>query len=204
MISTGRFYALFFMQATHYGATLLVINLVIQISSSFDVRLGPILVVLISMGSTVGRIAMGHIASIAGREVSFPEMAGYLNLGACITNFLFALYIRSTALFCVLVFFSGLQYGAMTVSAGAGVVTMFGVTHVAKNDGMFDLSNAVGSIAVAYGLVVLFRPPNNTNDDAGGCLGAGCYQTIFFVSSFLCLLSALGAIPLCLKIKSNE
>ena len=197
MLSTGRFYCLFLIQAAHYGGVLLVINLVIQMAGSFGVPLGPLLVLLISLGSTTGRIGIGHIASALGDTLTTPLLLGGLNLGTFVVNVLLALYIRSTVLFCLLVFCSGWLYGAMAVVAASGVVQMFGVTHVAKNDGMFDLASAMGSLVIAYGLIAIFPPQRNTDDDdAGGCRGAQCYQKALVVSACLCCLAALSALCL--------
>ena len=76
----------------------------------------------------------------------------------------------------------------MTVLSAAIVVSLFGVTHVATNDGMYDLSGAVGSYAIAFGAVAMFPPQKNKDDDDGGCVGADCYQEAFFFSAAVCFL----------------
>jgi hypothetical protein len=67
---------------------------------------------------------------------------------------------------------------------------MFGVKHVATNDGIYDLSGAVGSYLIAYGVIALLVPPEQ--DDT--CVGKECYQKCFYLTSFLCLLGFLLSI----------
>ncbi len=112
---------------------------------------------------------------------------GLANLGVCFVNFMLAMYIPSDFLFYVLVICTGTLYGTMTVLSAANVVNLYGVTYVATNDGMYDLSGAVGSYAVAYGAVAIFPPKVNKDDDDGGCVGADCYQEAFLFSSALCI-----------------
>lgn len=191
MLKTGRFYAIFLIQSTHYGGTLLVINLIGSITTSQRVVYGPFLVLLISISSAFGRIAIGLIAERFKKQVSLVGIMAYCNLLVTVTSLLFACYIDFDAFYYFLVLCNGALYGSMTVLSAASVVQQFGVTYVATNDGMYDLSGAVGSYAVAYGAVALFPPPQNSDDDDGGCIGAVCYQKAFFFAAGVAFLGFL-------------
>lgn len=193
MLCTPSFHCLFFFQAVHYGAVLLVINLVIQIAGSFGVPPAAYLILLISLGSAFGRIAIGHVAKVFEKHLNYCRIVSLLCASSGTLNLIYATYVSSTPLFCFLVFCSGALYGAMSVAAAAGVVQMFGVTHVAKNDGLFDLSKAVGSFGIAFGLIAAFPPPVTTDDDSIKCVGARCYQMALLVSGCLSLCAAVGA-----------
>jgi hypothetical protein len=194
MIKTGRFYGIFFIQCTHYGGTLLVINLIGSITTSQRVKYGPFLVLLTSISSAFGRIAIGLIAEKLKEKVSLVAIMAYCNLSVALTSLLFASYIDDDAFYYFLVLCNGALYGSMTVLSAAIVVEQFGVTHVATNDGMFDLSGAVGSYAVAFGAVALFPPPQNSDDDDGGCIGAVCYQKAFFFAAGVAFLGFIVGI----------
>lgn len=187
MLQTGRFYTTFIIQSTHYGGTLLLINLIEPIATSHGVKAGPFLVLLISLSSAFGRIVIGYISKRFKDSVSLVGLMGYCNLGVAIVNVVLALYIKSEYLFYLLVLCTGALYGTMTVLSAAIVVSLFGVTYVATNDGMYDLSGAVGSYVIAFGAVAMFPPHTNKDDDDGGCVGADCYQEAFFLSSAVCV-----------------
>jgi hypothetical protein len=152
------------------------------------VKYGPFLVLLISISSAFGRIAIGLIAEKLKEKVSLVAIMAYCNLSVTLTSLLFASYIDEDVFYYFLVLCNGALYGSMTVLSAASVVEQFGVTYVATNDGMFDLSGAVGSYAVAYGAVALFPPPVNSDDDDGGCIGAICYQKAFFFAAGVAFL----------------
>lgn len=194
MLQTGRFYATFIIQSTHYGGTLLLINLIEPIATSHGVRPGPFLVLLISLSSAFGRIIIGFISQRFRGSVSLVGLMGYANLGVAVVNIILALYIRSEYLFYTLVLCTGALYGTMTVLSAAIVVSLFGVTYVATNDGMYDLSGAVGSYVIAFGAVAMFPPKTNKDDDDGGCVGADCYQEAFFLSAAVCVFGFLLSI----------
>ena len=194
MLHTGRFYATFIIQSTHYGGTLLLINLIEPIATSHGVKAGPFLVLLISLSSAFGRISIGHISAHFKDSVSLVGLMGYANLGVALVNIIIALYIRSEYLFYFLVLCTGTLYGTMTVLSAAIVVSLFGVTYVATNDGMYDLSGAVGSYVIAFGAVAMFPPKTNQDDDAGGCVGANCYQEAFFLSAAVCVFGFILAL----------
>ncbi len=84
----------------------------------------------------------------------------------------------------------------MAVTSAAGVVQMFGVTHVAKNDGLFSLSRAVGSLGLAYGLIAAFPPPTTTDDDEILCEGGECFEEALLFSGALALCASFGALLL--------
>jgi MFS family permease len=201
MLRTGRFYCIFLFQAAHFGSTLLVINLIVQVAGSFDVPPAGYLVLLLSLGSAFGRVAIGYITKALDEYLNFVRTVSILCAASAALNFLYAAYIRSTPLFCLMVFCTGTLYGAMAVAAAAGVVQMFGVTHVAKNDGMLDLSAAVGSLGIAFGLVAAFPPPQTTDDDDIKCIGAQCYQMALLLSGCLSLCAAIGAAVLDIVLK---
>jgi hypothetical protein len=197
MIRTVRFHCLFFFQAAHFGSCLLVINLIIQIAGSFGVPTGAYLVLLISLGSTFGRVAIAHVTKVFEKSLNFVRTVAILCAASGTLNLIYSAYISSTPLFCLLVFGTGTLYGAMAVAAAAGVVQMFGVTHVAQNDGLFDLSNGIGSLGIAFGLVAAFPPPTTaTDDDEIKCEGSQCYRDALLVSACLSLVSAAGAVML--------
>ena len=161
MLQTGRFYSTFIIQSTHYGGTLLLINLIEPIATSHGVKAGPFLVLLISLSSAFGRIVIGYISKRFKESISLVGLMGYCNLGVAIVNVVLALYIESEYLFYFLVLCTGALYGTMTVLSAAIVVSLFGVTYVATNDGMYDLSGAVGSYVIAFGAVAMFPPHTN-------------------------------------------
>lgn len=152
---------------------------------------GPFLVLLISIASAFGRIAIGYVSHRLKESVSLVGLMGWCNLGVACVNIILSLYIRSEYLFYFLVLCMGALYGTMTVLSAAIVVHLFGVTYVATNDGMYDLSGAVGSYAIAFGAIAMFPPHSNTDDDSGGCVGADCYQEAFFLSSAVCVIGFL-------------
>lgn len=49
---------------------------------------------------------------------------------------------------------------------------------------------AVGSYVFAYGVIALYPP------EAGDCVGADCYQKVFFISSAACLVGGIAAFAL--------
>lgn len=171
-----------------------MINLIEPIATSHGVEAGAFLVLLISISSAFGRISIGYIAQRFQDSVSLVGWMGYANLSVCIVNLTLAMYIRSEYLFYFLVLCTGALYGTMTVLSAAIVVSLFGVTYVATNDGMYDLSGAVGSYAIAFGAVAMFPPRTNRDDDDGGCVGAHCYQEAFFFSSAFCFLGFVLAV----------
>lgn len=136
---------------------------------------------------------IGYVSNSLKDSVSLTMLMGYCNLGVAVVNSLLAVYIQSEYLFYFLVLCTGALYGSMTVLSAAIVVSLFGVTYVATNDGMYDLSGAVGSYAIAFGAVAMFPPKINRDDDDGGCEGADCYQEAFFLSSAVCVFGFILA-----------
>jgi hypothetical protein len=204
MLQTGRFYSIFIVQATHYGGTLLVINLIEPIATSQRVQSGPFLVLLISISSAFGRICIGYISRKYSKHVTLVSLMGYANLLVAVVNLFFSLYIDFDFMFYFLVCCSGFLYGTMTVLSAAIVVNLFGVTYVATNDGMYDLSGAVGSYAIAFGSVAIFPPVENTDDDDGGCVGAACYQRCFWFSAAFCVIGFILAMSTDQYLKRKE
>ena len=111
---------------------------------------------------------------------------GRINLILSVNSLVFAFTTGSPALFAMLVSVTGFCYGSIAVLAAAVNVDMFGVKYIATNDGIFDFSNAVGSLVFVFVLVTLFpvddsdREEGVDDDDALGCSGAHCFQKVFF------------------------
>ncbi len=196
MVFTVRFYCIFFFQAAHYGAVLLVINLIAKVAGSFGIPPAAYLVLLISLGSTFGRVGIGHFTKLFQSSLNCVRTMAILCAFSGSLNLLYSAHIPSKTLFCVMIFWTGALYGAMAVTSAAGVVQMFGVTHIAKNDGLFSLSRAVGSLGIAYGLIAAFPPPITTDDDEILCEGGKCYSEALLYSGALALLASVGAVLL--------
>jgi hypothetical protein len=199
MIRTHRFQVIFVVQSIHYGGVLLVINLIEPVSTSFGIDYRPFFVMLIGLSSALGRIGVAHVYDFMqrkGHRVSVQRLMAYACLLVCILNLGFTMYISNYVFFSLLVCGMGALYGCMSVLAASSVIDMFGIKYVATNDGVYDLSGAVGGYVIAYGLVAVFDPTRNTDDDHGGCVGAQCYQMCFVVSAVFCLCGFLLALRL--------
>lgn len=104
-----------------------------------------------------------------------------------IINMIYSLYIPSSICLIVLIACTGYLYGIMGVLSSSSVITMYGRLHVATNDGVYDLSGAVGSYLISYTVITLILPSNQ--DDY--CEGAKCYQQCFTILSVLCFVGFL-------------
>mmetsp|Transcript_14470 Transcript_14470/g.21759 ORF Transcript_14470/g.21759 Transcript_14470/m.21759 type:complete len:593 (-) Transcript_14470:45-1823(-) len=200
MLQTYQCWVVFLILSSIYGSTLLVINLIEPISVSQRVSASaPVLVFILNISSSLGRISIGHVSEYFKGTLSLVQMLGCGNLFVAVVNFCFALYIPVEAVFYILVFCIGALYGAIKVLAAAYAVDMYGVTHVATNNGFFGLSGAVGSYVIAYGLVEIFHPSNVNSGNQ--CIGSKCFQSIFFVSSFICVVGFVVAMFLDYRLK---
>lgn len=187
MIQTPEFWLIISVQSLHYGGTLMIINLIEPITTSFGVKFSSFYVFLIGSSSSVGRICSAHLLQALSdyfTSTLTPEhLMGYCCLSVSLLNLLYSLYIPSSILLGVLIACTGFLYGIMGVLSASSVVSMFGVAHVATNDGVYDLSGAIGAYLIAYGVIALFTA--SSQDDY--CVGSHCYQNCFFLTSALCL-----------------
>ena len=171
----------------------MVINLIEPITTSFGVKFTSFFVFLIGSSSSIGRISSAHlletISFYSGSTVHPEHLMGYSCLSVALLNLLYSLYIPSATLLALLVSATGYLHGIMGVLSACSVVSMFGIAHVATNDGVYDLSGAVGAYLIAYGVVALVTSSSYQEDDH--CIGAKCYQTCFLCTSGLCFLGFL-------------
>jgi hypothetical protein len=171
----------------------MVINLIEPITTSFGVKFTSFFVFLIGLSSSIGRISSAHLLetiSFYSTATVHPEhLMGYSCLSVALLNLLYSLYLPSPTLLAILLTATGYLYGIMGVLSASSAVSMFGVAHVATNDGVYDLSGAVGAYLIAYGVVAVVNSSSHQEDDQ--CLGAKCYQTCFLCTSGLCFLGFL-------------
>jgi hypothetical protein len=185
----------------------MVINLIEPITTSYGVKFTSFFVFLIGCSSSIGRISSAHLLETisfysspspsSGRSSStvpnpcHPEhLMGYSCLSVALLNLLYALYIPSPTFLALLLTATGYLYGMMGVLSASSAVSMFGIAHVATNDGVYDLSGAVGAYLIAYGVVAVVTSSSHLeeDDDPDHCLGAKCYQTCFLCTSGLCFV----------------
>jgi hypothetical protein len=202
MIQTPEFWLIFFLQSFHYGGTLMVINLIEPITIASRVEFRSFFVFIIACSSAIGRISSAHLLqSLSSHSPLTPEhLMGYCCLAVCLLNLFYSLSLSSEVILIVLFSLTGALYGIMGVLSTSSAVSMFGLPHVATNDGVYDLSGAVGAYFIAYGVIALFSSTSPSSDregesggggDAGHCIGPKCYQICFWISSGLCFVGFL-------------
>lgn len=190
MIQTPEFWLIFTVQSFHYGGTLFVINLIEPIVVSYGFQYSSFYVFLIGCFSSIGRISSGHLLEFLfeySSNITPESLMGICCLMVSITNMIYSLYIPSSICLIFLISCTGYLHGIMGVLSSSSVITMFGRLHVATNDGIYDLSGAVGSYLISYTVIVLILPPDQ--DDY--CHGAKCYQQCFTILSVICFIGFL-------------
>jgi hypothetical protein len=192
MIQTPEFWLIFILQSVHYGGTLMVINLIEPITTSYGIEFRSFFVFIIGCSSALGRITssflLQSLSSLSSSGSLTPEhLMGYCCLAVSLLNLLYSLYLPSLLFLTLLFSLTGALYGLMGVLSASSAMSMFGISHLATNDGVYDLSGAVGAYFIAYGVIALFSSPQQDDD----CVGAKCYQKCFWISSGLCFIGFL-------------
>ena len=190
MLQTPEFWLIFTVQSFHYGGTLFVINLIESIVISYGFKFSSFYVFLIGCFSSIGRITSGHLLEYLfnySSKITPESLMGICCLMVSIVNLLYSLYVRSSIYLIILISCTGYLHGMMGVLSSSSVITMYGRLHVATNDGVYDLSGAVGSYLLSYTVTALVIPSNQ--DDY--CEGAKCYQQCFTILSVLCFVGFL-------------
>ena len=186
-----RCWVVFFILSTIFGSCLVLQNLIDPISTSQGVSVSaPTLVFISTASSALGRVGIGYITSYYEDRVTMVQFMGLTALLVAVVNVIIGLYIPNEYVYLGLVALSGALFGITKVLQAASAVDMFGVTYIATNSGFMGLSGAVGSYCIAYGVVAIFPPPDS---DSGDCIGADCYQNVFFISAALCLIGFIAA-----------
>eukprot|EP00603_Paraphysomonas_imperforata_P000826 CAMPEP_0114429212 /NCGR_PEP_ID=MMETSP0103-20121206/9355_1 /TAXON_ID=37642 ORGANISM="Paraphysomonas imperforata, Strain PA2" /NCGR_SAMPLE_ID=MMETSP0103 /ASSEMBLY_ACC=CAM_ASM_000201 /LENGTH=542 /DNA_ID=CAMNT_0001598513 /DNA_START=331 /DNA_END=1959 /DNA_ORIENTATION=+ len=202
MIQTLRFWVVFSIQACGFGGVLVVVNLINSIAEAYGINDAAVYIAILGLSSAVARAMFGYTSKIIADHLTLVGMMGRINLILSANSMVFAFTTGSPALFALLVSVTGFCYGSIAVLAAAVNVDMFGVKYIATNDGIFDFSNAVGSLVFVFVLVTIFPvddselDPEREDDDALGCSGAKCFQNVFFGASFLCFVAFLMSVPL--------
>lgn len=191
VIGTKRCWVVFFVLSVILGSCLVTINLIDSVSTSQRVTTStPTLVFLITASSALGRVFIGYITSYFEESLTMLQFMGLASLAVGAINLLIGLYIPGELIFLMLVACTGILFGMVKVLQAACAVDMFGVTYVATNSGFMGLSGAVGSYVIAYGVVAATSSPSSS------CVGAHCYQSVYFISSVLCLGGFVAAFGL--------
>jgi MFS family permease len=202
MVMTLRFWVVFSIQACGFGGVLVVVNLINSIADAYGISDAAVYIAILGLSSAVARAMFGYISKAIADRMTLVGMMGRINLILSVNSLVFAFTTGSPALFGLLVSVTGFCYGSIAVLAAAVNVDMFGVKYIATNDGIFDFSNAVGSLVFVFVLVSLFPVDDSElaedadDDDALGCSGAKCFQNVFFGASALCFVAFLMSIPL--------
>jgi hypothetical protein len=117
MVQTREFWLIFILQSIHFGGTLLVINLIEPISTSFQVKFTSFSVFLIGCCSSIGRISSGHLLELISKCSSEPigpeRLMGYCCLSVSILNFVYSLYLSTPLSMFILLSFTGYFHGIM-------------------------------------------------------------------------------------------
>ena len=192
----------FSIQACGFGGVLVVVNLINHIAEAYGIDDAAVYIAILGLSSAFARAMFGYISKLVAERLTLVGMMGRINLFLSVNSLVFAFTTGSPVLFGFLVSVTGFCYGSIAVLAAAVNVDMFGVKYIATNDGVFDFSNAVGSLVFVFVLVTIFPVDDSDADDGGddddslGCSGAHCFQKVFFGASFLCFVAFLMSVPL--------
>lgn len=176
MMKTATFYKLWFMLAFSSSAGLMIIGHVSNIAKTqVNWQGGFILVILLSIFNTLGRILGGTLSDKIGR-VNLLKLV-FIIQG--INMFLF-IYYSSVGLLSIGVAIAGLCYGAGFSVFPAAVTDLYGIKNFGINYGIVYTGWGVGGIIGPMTAAAIFDSTNN-------------YNTAYIVAGILLVISTIIA-----------
>ncbi len=176
MMKTANFYKLWFMLAFSSSAGLMIIGHVSNIAKTqVNWQAGFILVIILSIFNTLGRILGGTLSDKIGR-INLLKLV-FIIQG--INMFLF-IYYSNVVLLSIGVAIAGLCYGAGFSVFPAAVTDLYGIKNFGINYGLVYTSWGVGGIIGPMTAAAIFDSTNN-------------YNTAYIVAGILLVISTIIA-----------
>eukprot|EP00698_Gefionella_okellyi_P016674 TRINITY_DN4785_c0_g1_i1.p1 TRINITY_DN4785_c0_g1~~TRINITY_DN4785_c0_g1_i1.p1 ORF type:complete len:450 (+),score=100.14 TRINITY_DN4785_c0_g1_i1:158-1351(+) len=182
------------------GCGLMFINNAGSVIESMGTKISPvILVTILSVSNTVGRLSVG-LASDA--LIQYVGRAWFLLASLFIMCIAHAALAAQPQIVVYAAIPIGFAYGGVFSVTPTMISELFGVTHFGQNNGWSLLAPAAGSFslnAVAGALYSKYVPAGATK-----CLGSDCFRWSFVVCSSLCVLAMILALALAIVLRRKQ
>lgn len=198
---TVNFYLLFFIFMCCSGSGLVVINNISQLNYAWTEKSNPQLYVcIIGVGNFIGRIAIGYWSD-QWREKIPRSIFLFICVGGMSISQL-GLSTGQRILLVPCVALCSFCFGGCFSIVPTLTADLFGSKHFAENYGALDLAPALGTVIFATGIVNwVYRDIETESGSIENCVGVGCFQVTFFLTSFFSLLASFLSILLARRIQ---